>query len=101
MGTYPHYGVYSERREIPQHRLPGAAFLGQPLQGDRQGGIHAAQMDHGYDLPGAQRKLDAIRSTLEQVFLTKTRDEWFDLLSPQDIPIGKVYDIGEVLGETP
>ena len=30
------------------------------------------------------------------MFLTKTRDEWFELLSQKDIPIGKVYSLDEV-----
>lgn len=36
-----------------------------------------------------------VSSSLKQLFLTKTRDEWFELLSRKDIPIGKVYSIDE------
>ena len=40
-----------------------------------------------------------IRKSLEEVFKTKTRDEWFDLLMTKDIPVGKVYSIDEVFGD--
>jgi len=36
-----------------------------------------------------------ISSFLNQLFLTKTRDEWFELLSQKDIPVGKVYSLDE------
>lgn len=36
---------------------------------------------------------------LRQFFLTKTRDEWFELLSQKDVPIGKVYSLDEVFAD--
>ncbi len=42
------------------------------------------------------QKLQEIRDDLQKIFLTKTRDEWFDLLITKDICIGKVYSIDEV-----
>lgn len=33
---------------------------------------------------------------LEQIFLTRTRDEWFDYLVSRDVPVGKVYSIEEI-----
>ena len=36
---------------------------------------------------------------LKGVFLTKTRDEWFEALAPLDIPVGKVYEFGEVFSD--
>ena len=53
------------------------------------------QVDYGDDLPPV-RKLQEIPEDLQKIFLTKTRDEWFDLLIRQDVPIGKVYSIYEV-----
>jgi len=41
-------------------------------------------------------KWSEISSYLEELFLTRTRDEWFDLLGPSDVPIGKVYSLDEV-----
>ena len=40
-------------------------------------------------------KWQEISSYLKQLFLTKTRDEWFELLSQKDVPIGKVYSLDE------
>ena len=36
------------------------------------------------------------RAELQRLFLTKTRDEWFDILAKADVCIGKVYDVPEV-----
>lgn len=36
------------------------------------------------------------RSELQKIFLTKTREEWFDLLTKADVCVGKVYDVPEV-----
>ena len=40
-----------------------------------------------------------ISSSLKQIFLTKTRDEWFGILSQKDIPVGKVYSMDEVFND--
>ena len=37
------------------------------------------------------------RAELQKVFLTKTRDEWFAVLTKADVCIGKVYNVPEVL----
>ena len=36
---------------------------------------------------------------LEKTFLTRTRDEWFDLLKSQSISVGKVYSLAEALDD--
>ena len=36
---------------------------------------------------------------LKQLFLTRTRDEWFDFLSQRDVPVGKVYSLDEVFND--
>ncbi len=36
------------------------------------------------------------RAELQRLFLTRTRDEWFDILTKADVCIGKVYDVPEV-----
>lgn len=36
---------------------------------------------------------------LNGVFISKTRDEWFETLAPLDIPVGKVYEFGEVFSD--
>lgn len=42
------------------------------------------------------KEWDEISSSLRQLFLTKTRDEWFGILSKKDAPAGKVYSMDEV-----
>jgi formyl-CoA transferase len=44
---------------------------------------------------GPEPKFDEIRVGLEKVFLTKARDEWFDLLAANDVPVGKVNSLDE------
>ena len=44
-------------------------------------------------------KWEEISSYLKQVFLTKTRDEWFELLTKEDVPVGKVYTLDEVFDD--
>jgi len=38
---------------------------------------------------------EALKHTLRDIFKTKTRDEWFDILTSHDICVGKVYDLDE------
>jgi crotonobetainyl-CoA:carnitine CoA-transferase CaiB-like acyl-CoA transferase len=38
---------------------------------------------------------EALKHTLRDIFKTKTRDEWFDILTHHDIYVGKVYDLDE------
>ena len=44
-------------------------------------------------------KWEEIFAYLRQLFLTKTRDEWFELMSTKNIPIGKVYSLDEVFAD--
>ncbi|MBI3246552.1 MAG: CoA transferase [Deltaproteobacteria bacterium] len=36
------------------------------------------------------------RQELQKIFLTKTRQEWFDILTKADVCVGQVYDVPEV-----
>jgi len=40
-----------------------------------------------------------IKAFFEKKFLTKTRDEWFNILSQLDIPVGKVYKLDELASD--
>jgi crotonobetainyl-CoA:carnitine CoA-transferase CaiB-like acyl-CoA transferase len=46
-----------------------------------------------------KEKTKEIRSYLQKKFRTKTRDEWFEILSQKDIPAGKVYSLDEVASD--
>jgi crotonobetainyl-CoA:carnitine CoA-transferase CaiB-like acyl-CoA transferase len=39
------------------------------------------------------------RAELQKLFLTKTREEWFDFLAKADVCVGKVYDVPEVFAD--
>jgi crotonobetainyl-CoA:carnitine CoA-transferase CaiB-like acyl-CoA transferase len=41
-------------------------------------------------------KKEEVLEDLKKIFLTKTRDEWFDVLGKADVPVGKVLDVDEV-----
>lgn len=42
------------------------------------------------------KKREEIFSTLKEIFRTKTRDEWFNLMTNSDVPCGPVYALDEV-----
>lgn len=42
---------------------------------------------------------EEMRATLRRLFLTKTKEEWFDQLAPKNIPIAKVYSMDEVFSD--
>jgi len=44
-------------------------------------------------------RMDELYEELRKIFRTKTRDEWFELLSRADVPVGKVQDIDEVFSD--
>ncbi len=49
--------------------------------------------------PADNAKLEEISTELKRIFLTKTRDEWFEFLRQQDVPVGKVYSMDEVFND--
>jgi crotonobetainyl-CoA:carnitine CoA-transferase CaiB-like acyl-CoA transferase len=42
------------------------------------------------------KKSEEIKTYFTKKFLTRTRDEWFDILSRADVPVGKVYNLDEL-----
>jgi crotonobetainyl-CoA:carnitine CoA-transferase CaiB-like acyl-CoA transferase len=44
-------------------------------------------------------KHEEIRSIFAEIFLTKTMEEWFDLLKGRNIPVGKVQSLDEVFDD--
>jgi crotonobetainyl-CoA:carnitine CoA-transferase CaiB-like acyl-CoA transferase len=44
-------------------------------------------------------KNDEITDYFRQKFLTRTSDEWFDILSKADAPVGRVYSLDELAGD--
>jgi crotonobetainyl-CoA:carnitine CoA-transferase CaiB-like acyl-CoA transferase len=46
-----------------------------------------------------REKREEIKQAFRDIFKTKTRDEWFDLLTQHDICVGRVYDLDETAGD--
>ena len=97
-GAYPYYGVYPTRDGkyitigcVEPHFWKS---LCQLLGREDYAPYHFSPF-HILDRE-EDKKWDEIRSFLEQTFLTRTRDEWFELLTQKDIPVGKVYSLDEV-----
>jgi alpha-methylacyl-CoA racemase len=100
-GAYPYYAVYETKDGkyitigcLEPHFWENLCrFLGK----EEYIAYHFA-LDHTFHKP-ENKKWDEIRSSLKQIFLTKTRDEWFELLVRYDIPAGKVYTPDEVFSD--
>jgi crotonobetainyl-CoA:carnitine CoA-transferase CaiB-like acyl-CoA transferase len=100
-GAYPYYGVYETKdgKHItigclePHFWENLCRFLGK----EEYIPYHFA-LEHTFHKP-EDKKWDEIRSSLKQIFLTKTRDEWFELLIHNDVPAGKVYTPDEVFSD--
>src|SRR4030042_3504309 len=97
-GAYPYYGVYETKDAkyitigcIEPHFWENLCRL---LGREDYIPYHFASKHMGGK--PEDKKWDEIRSFLKQSFLNRTRDEWFELLTQNDIPAGKVYSIEEV-----
>ena len=97
-GAYPYYGVYETKdgKYITIGCLEPHFWenLCRFLAKEDFIPYHFA-LEHTFHKP-EDGKWDEIRSFLKQTFLTKTRDEWFELLVNSDVPAGKVYEPDEV-----
>ena len=100
-GAYPYYGVYETKdgKYITIGCLEPHFWenLCRFLRKEEYIPYHFA-LEHTFHKPEGE-KWDEIRSALEQIFLTKTRDEWFELLIHNDVPAGKVYTQDEVFSD--
>jgi crotonobetainyl-CoA:carnitine CoA-transferase CaiB-like acyl-CoA transferase len=95
-GAYPHYGVYKTKDGkwltigcLEPHfwdNLCKAVGKEEYMQ---------FKWTMAMTFQGPEPKFDEIRAGMEKVFLTKTRDEWFDLLAANDVPVGKVNSLDE------
>ena len=48
--------------------------------------------------PPAERH-SQVKKELQQILLTKTRDEWYEFFTKHDVCVGKVYDVPEVFSD--
>ncbi|MHC1578267.1 MAG: CaiB/BaiF CoA transferase family protein [Dehalococcoidia bacterium] len=100
-GAYPYYSVYETKDGkyitigcLEPHFWENLCrFLGK-----EEYISHKFALEHTFREP-EHDKWDEIRSSLQKIFLTKTRDEWFELLIHNDVPAGKVYTPDEVFSD--
>lgn len=100
-GAYPYYGVYETKDGkyisigcVEPHFWENLCRL----LGREDYIPYQVSMDHFFHKP-VDKKWREISTYLKQTFLTKTRDEWFELLVKSDIPAGKVYALDEVFSD--
>ena len=97
-GAYPYYGVYETKdsKQITIGCLEPHFWenLCRVLGKEEYIPYHFA-LEHTFHKP-EDEIWNEIHSSLKQIFLTKTRDEWFELLIRNDVPVGKVYSPDEV-----
>ena len=100
-GAYPYYGVY----EAKDGKYVSIGCL-EPwfwenlcrALGKEEYISYCISPEHFLHKPEGE-KWEEIFSYLKQVFLTRTRDEWFDFLADKDVPVGKVYTFDEVFND--
>jgi crotonobetainyl-CoA:carnitine CoA-transferase CaiB-like acyl-CoA transferase len=56
----------------------------------------ALECEHYIPYQTDSKKYDEIAAYFKQKFLSRTRDEWFDLLSRADVPVSKVLSLDEL-----
>jgi crotonobetainyl-CoA:carnitine CoA-transferase CaiB-like acyl-CoA transferase len=100
-GTYPYYGVYESKDGKYVSIGCVEPWFWENLcraLGKEEYISYCISPEHFLHKPEGE-KWEEISSYLKQVFLTRTRDEWFDFLADKDVPVGKVYTFDEVLND--
>ena len=100
-GAYPYYGVYDTKdgKYITIGCLEPHFWENLCRFLSKEAYIpYRFALEHTFQKPEGE-KWDEIHSFLKQVFLTRTRDEWFELLIRNDVPAGKVYTPDEVFSD--
>lgn len=97
-GGYPYYNTY----EAKDGKLVSLACA-EPwfwdnfcnAVGRKDLKAYGYKPEHAKDKPEGPAWVK-VKEKVQKIFLTRTRDEWFDFLAPLNIPVGKVYSIDEV-----
>ena len=100
-GAYPYYGVYQTKdgRYITIGCLETHFWENLCRLLGREDYIPYHLTPDHFLYKSGDKKWEEIHSYLKQTFLTRTRDEWFELLIKNDIPAGKVYTMDEVFAD--
>ena len=96
-GDYAYYGVYATKDDKLITIACTEPWLWENFcDAVERPHLKACAMKAGDFARSASAEHDRARQELEPLFLTKTREEWFDLLIKADVCVGKVYDVPEV-----
>ncbi len=92
-GTRPYYSIYKTKDDKYLTVCPLEPHFWQNFCKT----LHCEHLisDQFSPSPTQEKVLDE----LSQIFLTKTRDEWFDILIEANVPVGKVLDVDEVFSD--
>jgi len=99
-GSFPYYAVYETR----DGRYISVGCVEPWLWANLCRAVGRADLLDGGPKPAdfhesaSPRQLEC-RTELAALFRTRTRDEWFELLSPANVCVGKVYDIPEIFDD--
>ncbi len=100
-GAYPYYGVYEAKDGKYVSIGCVEPWFWENLcraLGKEEYISYCISPEHFLHKPEGE-KWEEIFSYLKQVFLTRTRDEWFDFFADKDVPVGKVYTFDEVFND--
>jgi len=100
-GAYPYYGVYEAKDGKYVSIGCVEPWFWENLcraLGKEEYISYCISPEHFLHKPEGE-KWKEISSYLKQVFLTRTRDEWFDFFADKDVPVGKVYTLDEVFND--
>ncbi|RLC95988.1 MAG: CoA transferase [Chloroflexi bacterium] len=91
-GTQPFYSVYQTKDNKYLTLCPiEPRFWGNLCRAIGREDFAPHQFD--------SNKKDEIYAELREIFLTRTRDEWFDSLTQADVPVGKVLELDELFSD--
>lgn len=100
-GGYPYYNIYKTRDSkyisigcLEQHFWERLCRI----LGVEEFIPYSFSREHLYT-PPTDPRWRKVREKLQKIFLTRDRDEWFEILAQNDIPVGKVYTLNEVLSD--
>ncbi len=100
-GAYPYYGVYEAKDGKYVSIGCVEPWFWENLcraLGKEEYIPYCISPEHFLHKPEGE-KWEEISSYFKQIFLTKTRDEWFDFFVEKDVPVGKVYTFDEVFND--
>lgn len=97
-GSYPYYSIYETR----DRKLITIACIEPWLWenfcraiGHPEFGAFAVKPEHF--LRSANAEEAAAREKIEKIMRTRDRDEWHELLTKEDVCVGKVYEVDEMI----